>query len=584
MARMYPDQIRENTQSHAEREYFDIIRAELSDDWLVCHSLGLISHARKPWAEIDFVLIGPLGLFCIEVKGGTVARREGVWYFGGDTKKEGPFDQVGGARAALFNNLAARFPWLYDVVSGYGVVMPDVVFGQTGPDLETGVLYDARDRAATFSTYVRRLNAFWAERMEKAYRRPMRSITPAECRDLLTAIRGDFELVPSLYAQVHHALGELLRLTEEQYRRLEELSDNDQVIIRGGAGTGKTLLAVTEARRLARRAGRTDPAGRILFCCFNRNLAKYVRGALQDCSNVDVRTFHALTKELVDAAGLQSRLPAAEVSDLFEIFYPEVAVEALFELGRVQNYAALIIDEAQDLLRNTYLDVFDALLSGGLAGGNWRVFWDPYQNLFAGLEPEGLKRLRSFHPVQQRLSINCRNTQPIAVSYSLLSGLDLDETHRVDGPQVAHYWYLNEAEARRHVADCVKMLLRDGTPAKGIVILSSKRRESTCLRTGFPPGVPAVLADYDDPTSEPPRNTIRFATVGSFKGLEADAVLLLDLLDLANSETRRIIYVGASRARAFLALFLPEAERPAYEQAALAYGRRQREQFRLGAD
>jgi hypothetical protein len=299
---------------------------------------------------------------------------------------------------------------------------------------------------------------------------------------------------------------------------------------------------------------------------------------------VDVRTFHALTKELVDTAGLQSRLPAAEASDLFDVFYPEVAIDALFELERVQSYAALIIDEGQDLLRNAYLDVFDALLSGGLTGGIWRVCWDPYQNLFAGIEPEGLKRLRSVHPVQQRLSVNCRNTQPIAVAYSLLSGIELDETQRVDGPQVAHRWYLNEADARRHVAECVNMLLRDGTPAKGIVILSPKRREGTCLRAGFPPGVSAVLADDDDPTVEPPRNTIRFATVGAFKGLEADAVLLLDLADLANPETRRTIYVGASRARAYLALFLPEAERPAYERAALTFGRRQRDRTKLDAD
>jgi hypothetical protein len=36
----------------------------------------------------------------------------------------------------------------------------------------------------------------------------------------------------------------------------------------------------------------------------------------------------------------------------------------------------LVIDEAQDLLEDEYLDVLDLLVKGGLAGGRWAFFGD----------------------------------------------------------------------------------------------------------------------------------------------------------------------------------------------------------------
>jgi hypothetical protein len=579
---MYPSRIREDTQSAAERELFEMMRTQLTDEWSVCHSLGLAFHAKKPWAEIDFVLIGPLGLFCLEAKGGQVGRAGGVWYFGGHPKKEGPFDQVGSARAALYNHLLPTFPWLRDVVSGYGVVMPDITFTHTGPDIEPQVLYDARDRVRSFSAYIRRLSDFWTTRLEEQMRRPVSMLSEAQCRELLDEIRGDFDVRPSLRMQVGLAVDDLLRLTKEQYHRLDELVDNERVIIRGGPGAGKTLLAVAEARRLAavardtaRRSG-TGPA-RILYCCYNRRLAQYVRAALKDCPNVEVRTLHALMKDLVEQAHLQDRLPAAEETDLFEVFYPQISIEALFALGRVQEYAALIVDEAQDLLRPPYLEVFDALLQNGLAAGTWRFFLDPYQNLFGGLAAEGLNRLQAAHPAQHRLSINCRNTRPVAVAGELLSGVHPVETLKVTGPETAHYWYRDAVHARQLVAEAVRTLVKEGVAPKDIVILSQRRRESSSLRNGFPPGVPAVLGDYGDPTLSPPVNTVRFATVGAFKGLESDAVLLIDIENLEDPETQRALYVGASRATAYLAVFMAETARAAYEQRAVLYGRRLRD-------
>lgn len=80
MAKMLPSAVRDGTSSPAEHAMFAHMRDELAGDWTVLHSLGLMIHGRKPWAEIDFVLIGPPGVICLEVKGGLVGRRDGIWY------------------------------------------------------------------------------------------------------------------------------------------------------------------------------------------------------------------------------------------------------------------------------------------------------------------------------------------------------------------------------------------------------------------------------------------------------------------------------------------------------------------------
>ena len=114
MARMCPAVVSEHTKSPAEVDVFGIVARELSEEWTALHSLGIAVHPRKPWAEADFVLVGPPGVFVLEVKGQHVRRENGKWIFtsgGGrdsEPKAEGPFDQAGGASAALFKYLSVE--------------------------------------------------------------------------------------------------------------------------------------------------------------------------------------------------------------------------------------------------------------------------------------------------------------------------------------------------------------------------------------------------------------------------------------------------------------------------------------------
>ena len=67
----------------------------------------------------------------------------------------------------------------------------------------------------------------------------------------------------AMSVRIERAEEKLLRLTEEQYDRLEELEDNPRCLFEGAAGTGKTLLAVEFARRRARAGDREPMDGKV---------------------------------------------------------------------------------------------------------------------------------------------------------------------------------------------------------------------------------------------------------------------------------------------------------------------------------
>lgn len=567
MAHMFPDQPSETTESAAERRLFRVIKLQTGDDWLCLHSLGLTTHALKPWAEVDFVLIGPSGVFCLEVKGGRVARSQGEWLFtnrNGRTtrKREGPFEQVAGASSALRNFLYDCRASLRGALIQYGVVLPDVLFDLVGPDIEADIVYDSRDTGDSFGHYLDRLAHHWSERSLERYGREPLELDSGSRRAILELLRPDFDLVPTMRSRIEAARVELVRLTGEQAVVMRGLAGNARAIVRGGAGTGKTLLALEEARRLGAE-GRS-----VLLVCYNRQLADWLQGAVADSPLVTARGLHAFMRELIIEGG-DRLLPEPDSPGAFDQIYPQLALAAVLEEGAGQTYDALVIDEGQDILTDNYLDVLDSVIEGGLPRGTWRIFLDPNQNLFGGLDAQSEERLQALGVVSFMLTINCRNTIPIALETSLLSGAPLCELLVADGPEVRHHWSADMEERACQLDSVVKDYLMQGVRHDQIVVLSPRKFELS--------GVPSTLGSVRcAPAGGIPRHTkeavIVFSTIQGFKGLEADVILLTGLGNMCGQGMDSAFYVGSSRARACLDLFLDESSRSEYDSRAAQFG------------
>ena len=76
---------------------------------------------------------------------------------------------------------------------------------------------------------------------------------------------------------------------------------------------------------------------------------------------------------------------------------------------------------------------------------------------------------------------------------------------------------------------------------------------NSCLSDGLKGG-PYPLVDMAS-ANKPEMEHIRFSTVSRFKGLEANAIILADV-DKITDDSRQQIYVGCSRARAYLNVFI----------------------------
>lgn len=557
MATMIPSVISPEVKSSAERRIFDWFQnAPQTNDWIVLHSLGISTHNKVIYGETDFFILVPqMGLFALEVKGGRVRRENGIWYFTNkygktNTKERGPFDQakdgVFSIVSALKKRLDSNHRYLSNVFFGYGVMLPDIEYAGSGIDEEQWQTFDSRD-GHNVKDFIQRLAAGARTKWESVYGYldDSRLPTAEDVRYLASILRGDFDCAVSMSAQLRNAEEALIGLTKEQYRCLDQLDDNPRSLIQGPAGTGKTLLAVEEVKKSVARGERTA-----LFC-FNSNLAEWLKSYFNDMpENLRpeyVGTLHRFMTQAVKEHGLSLQYPQDE--DELQKYYqedlPRSALRALCEAE--EQFDKIVIDEAQDLIRVSYLDIFDACLRKGIIRGHWTMFGDfsmqaIYANGQTGTEMKALlEDYTSF--IRFKLTLNCRNTKPICEEIQTVTGFKAPAElwTKVEGPPVNYITYTSSDDQLDKLAKLLTQLSDMHIESRLITILSPCKKENSVvsLLNGFD------IRDY----TLPENGSITFCTIQAYKGLENTVIILTDIDDF-NSD--KLMYVGLSRARSGL--------------------------------
>lgn len=557
---MIPPVCADTTRSPGELELFDRLRDDpATDGWVVLHSLDVSEHVSRVAGEVDFVVLVPgLGVVALEVKAHQrVRRREGVWYLGADSKGEvrGPFKQASEAMHSLRSVATQRVPAARSVPFWSAVAFPYVSFDDRSPEWHDwqvidrqvlssrsigeailGVLRGAREHLSSSTSW------FDARSQEPA-------TTTIDA--LVSALRGDFEVHETPRSRQRRLQEEVLRYTTEQATALDHVEDNERVIFDGPAGTGKTVLAVESARRAAERGGR------VLLLCFNRHLGERLREQTAGDDRITATTLHA---HLLRIAGLEGP-PQGAGSSFWREALPELALSSQLERESAR-FDVLVIDEAQDVAVDAYLDVLDLELEGGLAAGRWLAFGDlANQAIFDG-DVDGFGGLAAARPgasfMRYSLTANCRNTPRIAGYAELLGALSrgYGRILRPDDGLEPRTSVIGREERPRDVLISVLAELADeGFTGEDVAILSP-RRDSLASTLDIEPWR-SRLAAVGARTSG---SRIRFGTIHEFKGLEAPAVVLTDLSGFAKDD-RRLAYIGATRALHRLHLILDEPAR-----------------------
>jgi hypothetical protein len=438
-------------------------------------------------------------------------------------------------------------------------MFPDIEFAMTGPDIDLDIVYDLSDASHPINRFLERM----VNKAAVQHQPTEVTLDEDRRRQIVDALRGDFDFRPSLRHTAQNVNQELLALTTEQYHILDAMEENDRLLIRGAAGTGKTMLAVEEARRVSAK-GRG-----VLVCCFSRNLADSLSILLASHPRVRVDSFHRLMARLVYQADLSYRLPKAADTYFYEVALPDLCFEAMLSIPSFEPFDTLIVDEGQDLMLDRYWDVFDALTVGGISHGQVRVFYHPRQNLFCGTSDAIPLRLKNSFPAKCELSVNCRNTQPTSINGALVCGQTLGVTAKADGPESVLEFFLDAGDQKRKVKRLLSRLLSESVKPEQIVILSRKQRPGSGVAVFD--DCPAPIDDITE-GGRASKGHISFCTIAGFKGIESDFVLVIDIDNLGDTEQQSVLYVAVTRPRALLAALLSESVREDFERHARQFG------------
>lgn len=487
-------------ESHEEEIYASL--SLLPDDYTVIHSFRMIDKDQNghiSQREADFVIFHKqLGILCVESKAGRIQCINGEWLYqnGVSMSHGGPYNQADSARWKLL----ARFG---DVGlehlrsrcrTNHAVWLPTVDCSQLGPILDgPEALRDITLCKTDLGNPQPQIDRI----MQINKREHPTDLTDTEAQQILDKVLlPTFDIIPSRGASYDYNEFSFIRLLRSQARVLDFLQDQKTAVINGAAGTGKTLIAIEYAKRCAKN-------GKVLFLCFNKLLRDDIENRCTETGNIDVYNIDGYACSIVGSSKHRYQALANWLIDKGESF----------------EYDHVIIDEGQDF---GIADIEDAMLLDTFKSlidlkpnGTMYFFYDRRQFVQGSTIPRFIVEADS----KLTLYVNCRNTQKIARSSisSLKEGTRGNHALKSEignTPQLRLSMDPNELAC--FVDEQITELRHRGL--SDIVILTCKSIESSILSNFFV-----------DNRTKWRRGNVPVHTVRKYKGLEADAVILVDV-------------------------------------------------------
>ena len=515
MANMWPRQI-PNWISHdrrraAEIKVFRKLESELDSSWSVFYSrpwYGISQSGGEIEGEADFILVNPeKGLFFLEVKGGQISYEpeRSQWYstdrHGIKHKIKDPIDQAKKCRYEFSKKLEKLPNWPSQNINfKYGAVFTDT--SEPSEEInsigghEKFLFCHATEFENNFELWI---NGRLASGGAKFPPRGPGQTGLTAVHSLIaqpvilnftdgSKISDEIETLDSLF-------------TGAQLHIIHSIRIERRIVVSGGAGTGKTVLAVEVANLFSK-----DSRNVLLLTC-SSTLAIFLGKRFSKDSNVKVCT----------------------VDDYFNAN------------NHAKQWDAVIVDEAQDVQWEKWNSIEKLCVPDS---GNLIAFMDSNQAIYR--LPADLTTMlgaENFH-----LNINLRNTRNIAKSTeSLYSGPLII----APGPEGVSPSIIQAETFETAIAKSIN-LIKELTSVQAVkrneisvLCRDKKSREKITFELSKHKLIAANANDIFP-------NVICVETVPSFKGLESNVVIAICDSEWANNQ--EMAYVSVSRARSRLYL------------------------------
>ncbi len=601
MAIMIPE-VQKGHVTAGERLVFKTLRDYLPDDYIVYFEPQI--SGKHP----DFVILGPdLGLIVLEVKDYTrnkiLSINSDTWLIQtevGEKRVTCPLKQARSYMFTIMNRLEkdkdllqleGKYKMKLKFPCGYGTVF-------TRMNQQTFIendLYDVIEPNLCFtrneidSEHESFSPEFLMEKLLSMFTMPFR-LNEALTADEINRIR--FHLFPEV--RISAEIGErtpyqdqlLLSLHDikvmdlHQEKLAKQLGDKNR-LIRGVAGSGKTLILASRAKILAKQ----HPDWRILVLCFNISLAKNIEQMVEQMMKepedlfdliedkephqIEVRNFHQFLYR--DLKLTEAQIPAiVEKMDNGEAILPK--------------YDAILIDEGQDFDANWYLLVSRLLNPDTMS---FLLVEDRAQDIYrrkrSYVQDTGL----DFRGRSKVLNINYRNTAEIVrfawgfyqhfskignqlINTEISDEIIIPKSTKRKGPLPAMRLFQNFFQEADFIARQIERLHKvRGVPLEEILVLYRVKYANNWAYIDI---FIKKLKEYDIPYYWVTENeqtkrqfqrnesSVKICTVDSSKGLDFTAVFMIAMHETPFNKEMEFekevsrVYIGMTRAKQYLCL------------------------------
>lgn len=543
MAVMHPEDLENYECTATEREVYEAFRDQLPEKYQVFYSIRWFEtneENKRVDSECDFLVFDPsFGFLTIEVKGGIgIEIENGRWFLNeysdsySQSRRElkcSPYEQAEKSMRHFYNYFADEFHQAFNGVYGFAVAFPRYTIDSAlAADAPMELTIDIDDMV----NLAKRINEIFH------YWRNRRNIHVPFSPDQKTRFINIINKRISLSA----AAGALIKIKEKQFAKIDFVQDSildilyhyPQVRIIGGAGTGKTFIAMKKAARDA------ATGKKVLFLCCNKELARFVKEKVDSSDLIDFRTYESLVVEVVG----EKAFSEADINENGN----KACFDLVSEKQGFKKYDSIIVDEGQDFDEDMGLTV--RLFLSDDKKSSLYVFYDVNQNVFQHKYDNSFAI--EYPPFILRYNI--RNTGCIYKCAVDNTGLGADTVaNQLLGVEPDIMNFNSVLQGIKGLSNVVTRLTqKEYVSTSSIVILSDEPYERSILATEKRVG--SFDISFSD-LRDIKETEICFKTAAEFKGLEADVVIYLKNEypgAVQNDIERRREYVALTRARYYL--------------------------------